>query len=88
MCRKNDNTNFGARQDGALRRSNVRNKPSRGSKRRTKVDGDMAKRTPKKVCAEWGDDTQTNAMELHGFQDDLHITSWSAAARVPGSKPR
>jgi hypothetical protein len=33
MCRKNDNANFGARQDAMLRRSNTRNTPSHGLKR-------------------------------------------------------
>jgi hypothetical protein len=32
MCRKNDNVNFGARQDAMLRRSNTRNTPSHGLK--------------------------------------------------------
>jgi hypothetical protein len=38
MCRKNENANF-AWQDEMLRRNNTRNKPSHGSKRRTKADG-------------------------------------------------
>jgi hypothetical protein len=35
MCGKNDNANFGAQQDVMLRRSNTRNTPSHGLKRRS-----------------------------------------------------